>query len=291
METAYIFSKSLNDLLKTSFITGLIEELKTWPGPVLKRHNDAKLLIHKLAFLADSGWNINDENAEEIINTILSHRSPEGIPQILVNIPTAFGGTGKDHFSWMLCDAPLLLYSLIKMGIPEKEYSKPLEYLISINTENGYPCAADSNLGKFNGPGERGTSCPYSNLLMLKLLSLFPEEQYKEHSTLAIESLLSLWENRTSKKPYLFAMGTDFKKLKFPLIWFDILHVTTVLSGFEYANKDLRYIEMLNIIRQKADNNEMYKPESVWRAWKEIDSGQKRKPSTWLTAAVEKILL
>ncbi len=290
METAYTFSKSLKDLLESSFINDLIEELKTWPGPVLKRHNDAKLLIHKLAFLADSGWNINDENAEKIINAILSHRSPKGIPQVLVNIPTAFGGTGKDHFSWMLCDAPLLLYSLIKMGIPEKEYSKPLEYLISLNTENGYPCAADSNLGKFNGPGKRGTSCPYSNLLMLKLLSLFPEEQYKEHSTLAIESLLSLWENRTSKKPYLFAMGTDFKKLKFPLIWFDILHVTTVLSGFEYANKDSRYIEMLDIIRQKADSNEMYKPESVWRAWKEIDSGQKREPSTWLTAAVEKII-
>ena len=290
METAYIFSKFLDDLFKTTFITGLIEELKTWPGPVLKRHNDAKLLIHKLAFLADLGWNIDDKRAEEIIKKIMSHRSPEGIPEILVNIPTSFGGTGKDQYSWMLCDAPLLLYSLIKMWIPEDKYSIPLEYLISLKTDNGYPCAADTNLGKFNGPGKRGTSCPYSNLLMLKLLSLFPEETYKEQSTLAIESLLSLWENRTSKKPYLFAMGTDFKKLKFPLIWFDILHVTTVLSYFEYAKKDSRYIEMLDIIRQKADNKGMYKPESVWRAWKEIDSGQKREPSTWLTAAVEKIM-
>lgn len=236
------------------------------------------------------GWNIDDESAEEIIKTILSHRSPEGIPQILLNIPAAFGGTGKDHFSWMLCDASLLLYSLVKIGISEKEYMKPLEYFISLNTENGYPCAADSNLGKFNGPGKRGATCPYANLLMLKLLSLFTESKYKEQSTSAIESLLSLWENRSSKKPYLFAMGTDYKKLKFPLIWFDILHVTTVLSGFEYAVKDPRFTEMIDIIKQKADNNGMYKPESIWRAWKEIDSGQKREPSTWLTAAVEKII-
>ena len=63
METAYTFSKSLKDLLESSFIKDLIEDLKTWPGPVLKRHNDAKLLIHKLAFLTDLGWNINDEGA------------------------------------------------------------------------------------------------------------------------------------------------------------------------------------------------------------------------------------
>jgi len=32
-----------------------------------------------------------------------------------------------------------------------------------------------------------------------------------------------LWEKRREQKHYLFAMGTDFNKLKAPLIWFDIL--------------------------------------------------------------------
>ncbi len=35
---------------------------------------------------------------------------------------------------------------------------------------------------------------------------------------------------RGQKKYFLFGIGTDFHKLKYPLIWYDILHVSDVLQ-------------------------------------------------------------
>ena len=96
-------------------IQSLLTELAQWPGPVLKRHNDASHLLHKLAFIADIGLRADDPGVATIVERILAHPSPESEFQVMVNIPTHFGGTGKDEWAWMLCDAPTVLYALVKL--------------------------------------------------------------------------------------------------------------------------------------------------------------------------------
>ena len=98
-------------------IQGLVTELSNWPEAILKSHKDAKHPIHKLSFLADLGLKADDPGIDDIIQKILSHKSKEGPFQVLTNIPTHFGGSGKDEFSWMLCDAPVVIYALIKFGL------------------------------------------------------------------------------------------------------------------------------------------------------------------------------
>jgi hypothetical protein len=84
-------------------------------------------------------------------------------------------------------------------------------------------------------------------------------------------------------------MGTNFKKLKAPLIWYDILHVTNVLTRFEWLLKDERLLEMIGIIKDKADENGFFKAESVWRAFKDWDFGQKKESSSWISYLVYNI--
>ncbi len=281
--------KEKQKLLMEPVVKNIMDELLDWPGNILKRHNDAKLLIHKLAFIADLGLNIQDDDRlKRIADKILEHESPEGVFQIKVNIPIRFGGTGEDQFSWMLCDAPLLLYSLVKLGVNREKLKKGLNYLFSLAVNEGFPCAASADLGRFNGPGKRGTLCPYANLLMVKLFTLLPERLNSIECKNGVEALLDHWETRDKK--YLFGIGTDFKKLKFPFIWYDILHVTEVLSHFEYAVKDRRFKEMISCIKGKADSDQLFKAESVWMAWKCIDSGQKKTVSNWITYMVYRIL-
>jgi hypothetical protein len=124
---------------------------------------------------------------------------------------------------------------------------------------------------------------------MLKLLSLYEDDRNSEYAKHSVESLLNLWENSRTLRPYIFYMGTDFRKLKAPFIWYDILHVADTLSNFEYARHDSRFIEMVDLISQKADSNGFYTPESVWQAWKDWEFGQKKKPSAWLTFLVYRI--
>jgi hypothetical protein len=272
-------------------IAAIIAELGYWPGIVLKSHKSANHPLHKLAFLADVGLNKRDAGIPKIIENILEHRSDQGPFQIVANIHPRFGGTGEDQFTWMLCDAPLVVYALIKFGLRDRpEVQQAVDYLVSLLQENGWPCAADPALGKFRGPGKKTDPCPYANLVMLKLLALLPEYHETLSVRVGVETLLSLWEQRKEKKPYLFAMGTDYLKLKVPFVWYDILHVTEVLSQFPWVHRDKRFLEMVEIIRNKADGDGRFTAESVWMAWKDWDFGQKCEPSMWLTLLAHRML-
>jgi len=272
-------------------IQGLLQQLATWPGAPLKRHNDAGHLLHKLAFLADLGLKAEDPALRPIIAQILSHQAEDGPFQMLVNIPTHFGGSGKDEWQWMLCDAPTILYALLMFGLgSDARLQTASNYLGNLVRENGWPCAAASGLGKFRGPGRKEDPCPYANLIMLKALAQSPEWHTSEACHTGAETLLSLWVERKARKPYLFGMGADFAKLKAPLIWYDILHLLDVLSQFPWLRKDARLLEMAGIVAAKADEQGRFTPESVWMAWKEWNFGQKKAPSPWLTLRTHRAL-
>ena len=265
-------------------IRGIISDTSSWLDVVLKSHKDAKHPIHKLALLAEFGLTKDDAGMTEIIDQILAHQSDEGPFQILVNIPTHFGGTGKDQWSWMLCDAPLLLYSLIKFGFEDDaRVLSALQYLVDLIRENGWGCVAAPELGKFRGPGRKDDPCPYGNLLMLKVMAQSSALRNHIAARTGAETLLSLWDQRKERKPYLFGMGTDFAKLKAPFVWYDILHVIDVLSQFPWLRDDERLLEMVSIVEAKMDDQARFTPESVWRAWKEWDFGQKKEPAWWVT--------
>ena len=105
------------------------------------------------------------------------------------------------------------------------------------------------------------------------------------------ETLLCLWNESVTSHPYMFFMGTDFRKLKVPFVWYDIIHVLDVLSSFEWLKNDRRLLDMVDIIIEKVDTNGCFKLDSVWMAWKDWEFGQKKEPSRWLTLMVWRILL
>jgi hypothetical protein len=117
-----------------------------------------------------------------------------------------------------------------------------------------------------------------------------PELHESKSAKIGVETLLSLWDESKERHPYMFFMGTDFRKLKAPLFWYDILHVLDVLSHFKWARKDKRFKEMLKLVESKADSDGRYIPESIWTAWKDWDFSQKKVPSRGLTFFVQRIL-
>jgi hypothetical protein len=212
-------------MLNDPNITSLLANVQDWEHVLLKRHNDASHPIHKLSFLADIGLSPQEPHLKSAINYILKHRSEEGPFQVLSNYPTNFGGSGVDEWLWCLCDAPLTIYILIKFGLGNNEIVlSAFRHLDSLIRENGWPCAACKSLGKFRGPGKKSDPCPYANLLMLKTNAILNDPAYEENINIGLETILGLWELSREKRPFLFKMGTDFRKLKVPFIWYDILH-------------------------------------------------------------------
>ena len=272
-------------------VKSLLTELADWPGVVLNSHRSASQPFHKLEFIADLGLNVSDLPVKKIVKKVMEHQSKQGPFPLPTNIPTHFGGSGQDEWAWALCDAPVVLAALIQMGMREDvRVQTAIDYLDGLVRENGWPCAVSPELGKFRGPGRKDDSCPYATLVMLKVLAQTPEMQNSKSAKIGTESLLSLWDKSKKLHPYMFFMGTDFRKLKAPLFWYDILHVLDVLSHFKWAKKDKRFNEMLKIVESKADTDGRFVPESVWTAWKDWDFGQKKIPSKGLTLFVLQIL-
>jgi len=282
--------KAREAMLVHPSVKKLIDELGGWPGPILKSHKSAGHLLHKLTFVADLGIRAEDAGISQIIQRIQIHQSEEGPYQVLVNINPKYGGTGENQYVWMLCDAPLVLYALTKFGLGGSlEVQQATSYLVALIRENGWPCDVAPALGKFRGPGRKSDPCPYANLLMLKLLVQFPDYHRSESVRIGVETLLSLWEQRNERRPYLFAMGSDFAKLKAPLIWYDILHVVDVLTQVAWARNDSRLLEMVDMIESKVGEDEQFRSESVWRDWTEWEFGQKSDPSYWITLIAHRI--
>lgn len=271
-------------------IKSLLGELAGWPGEVLNSHKSASQPFHKLEFIAELGLKVNDPPVKKIVQKVMQHQSKQGPFQLPTNIPVHFGGSGKDEWAWALCDAPVIVASLIQMGMGgDPRVQKGLEYLNRLVRDNGWPCAVSPELGKFRGPGRKEDPCPYATLVMLQALAHVPELRESKFAKAGVESLLSLWGKSREQHPYMFFMGTDFRKLKAPLCWYDILHVLDVLSHFIWARKDRRFKQILEVVKSKADSDDRYVPESVWTAWKDWDFGQKKIPSRGLTFFVERV--
>ena len=265
-------------------IQAILEELANWPGPVIASHKSANQYFHKLSFIADIGIKKDNPYIQEVIKKIFEHQSEGGPFQIPMNISKHYGGTGETQWAWALCDAPTIIFSLAKIGLDkDSQIQKAVKHLANLVENNGWPCSVSKELGKFRGPGRKCDPCPYATLVMLKMLSQFEEYKNSKQVHFGVESLLNLWNKSQELHPYIFYMGTNFRKIKAPFIWYDILHVLDVLSQFSWVKNESAIKEMIEIVKLKADLEGKYTPESVWRAWKDWDFGQKKKPSKWLT--------
>lgn len=275
-------------LLGDERIVSLLDEASKWPAIPLSRHNDAKHIIHKIHLLLDFGLNYQDKQMKDIAEKILANQSEEGAFLTLLNISKNFGGSGEDTLQWIICDFPILLYILIKLGLEnDKRVTKAIDFLVSISSDNGWRCVGA--LEKFRGPGKKTDYCPYGTLVSLRTFSLLPQYHEEDFIRAAIDSILKHWKNQKERKVYMFGIGTDFRKLKYPNIWFDIVHVVRVLSGYEYARRSREFKEMTQIIVDKQQENGGFIPESIYMAYKGWDFGQKKAVSETLTYEIYEI--
>ena len=279
------------EMLAHPQVQALVAEAAAWPGYPLKRHNDAKHAVYKFSTLADFGVRANDAGMAAAIEAVMAHQSAEGAFQTVTLVPKAFGGTGEEMWTWMLCDAPTLLYALLAMGLgDDPRVQRAVDHLVGLVEDNGWRCVAASELGKkFKGPGRRTDPCPIVNVYALKVLSQVPELLNSPAAHTGAEMLLWHWEHQTERKIYMFGIGTTFRRLKYPFVWYDVLHVVDVLSRFSFVHTDPRFHEMVETITAQADENGHYTAGSMYRAWKGWSFADKKNPSPWLTFLVLRV--
>ena len=279
------------DVLAHPKVQALIAKAATWGERPIKRHNDASHPLYALSTLADFGIRADDPGMAAVLEAVLAHQSPEGAFQSVLNVAKAFGGTGEDTWTWIVCDAPTLLYALLAMGLGDDErVQRSLVHLAGLVDENGWRCVSAPELGKFRGPGRKADPCPIANVYALKALSQVPALLDGPAARRGIDMLLWHWEHQEERKIYMFGIGTDFRKLKYPFVWYNILHVVDVLSRFPLAQADARFLGMLDALTSQAGPEGRFTAASMYRAWKDWSFADKKTPSPWLTFLVLRVL-
>jgi len=272
------------EALKDKKIQSNLSDITNFHNTIVRNHKDPDLSIHKLLFLLDIGLETDIPEIGSAVNQIMSHKDKHGVYQSLTNIPPHYGGKGEDIFGWCLCDAPLLLLALLKAKVDYQTHIKQgVEHLVSLFKEQGFPCSVSEEHGTFRGPGRKDDCCPYATLIMVKLLSEIGEYKNSDIVKNGAEVILSLWENSLERHPYMFYMGTDFRKLKAPAMWYDVVSVADCLSKIDSVKTDVRFCEMVDLIKEKQNADGLFVPESVYQKFKGWDFGQKKIVSPYLS--------
>lgn len=273
-------------------VQDLIASASSWPGYGLKRHNDAKHPLHQIAVLADFGLRASDPGMAQLAERLMSHQDASGPFQTYSYLYRRFAGVEGEHWTWMMCDAPTVLYALLRFGKgQDARVQRAVEHLLETLGEGGWPCAAGPPMKvDFKSPGKREDPCPYANLLALRVLAQLPAETVGSQASAGIEVLLRHWDHAFERKLFLFGTGTDFRKLKYPHVWYDILHVADVLSQFPSVPADPRFQRMIECLAEGADEDGRYTASSMYRAWSGWSFADKKAPSPWLTLLVWRAL-
>lgn len=178
--------------------------------------------------------------------------------------------------------------SLAKIGYKDDPHIKKYiqNILNSQRLDGGWHCAINHAKGKKLQDSE---SCPMDNVNILMLLGQYEEFSTDNRFDGAIDLILDHWRRRSEKwRPYGFGIGSQFIKLKYPVVIYGILRVLDVMSMFSYARQSDEFSDMLNFVLQKSSYGKYY-AESVSRSYPEFDFGQTKEPSRWMTFLINRI--
>ncbi len=272
-------------------VRALADRAATWPGHPLRRHNDAAHPLYAISTLADFGLTREDPGIAGVAEAVLAHFDGEGFESLLW-LPRFLTKEADDgeRWTWMLCDAPTLLYALLSFGYADDErVEAAVSSLVKRVEGNGWRCGAASSVPSFGGPGRIGDTCPMATVYALKALSVTALAADEDVVGPGVEALLDHWQHQRDYKLRMFGIGTDFRKLRYPFVWYDVLHVAEVLSRFRAATADQRFAEIVEAIASQADADGRFNAGAMFRAWKDWSFADKKRPSPWLTFLVRRI--
>lgn len=153
------------------------------------------------------------------------------------------------------CQTANAARTLCKLGYSaDPRLSATYRYLLeSQHSDGGWRCNA-SKYGK--GP-ETVLSNPGPTLTVLDVFRYTDCLNSEKKLDKAVEFLLDHWTTRKPLGPCHYGIGTQFMKIEFPVHRYNIFNYVYVLSFYNRARKDERFLEALGIVKTRLSNGKI----------------------------------
>lgn len=279
----------------------IVAGLPDWEDDaVTTGHNSPTFAPNMLGFLWHMGLRAGDDPAvEHILDQMLCHQDRDGRFQTYAR----WRSQGEPRWGALLCDNHAIASVLVRFGrAGDARVERALACIESdmaqTTTGLAWPCRPDDVTG-FRGPGSKGDACPQVTLEALSVWAGLPEGKRPIAAVAAARSLCEVWRRRGQLKPYMFGHGRQFKRVKWPPIWYDAFAVVDALGrcpavweGPEAQAADRSAVAELAacLIAYNFCPEGLVTPQSCYRGFESHTWGQKKRPSAFATALLSSAL-
>lgn len=147
------------------------------------------------------------------------------------------------------CQTILAAKTLCYLGYaPDARLQKTFEHLLVTRyADGGWRC----NKFFFGRGPETEASNPGPTLTALDAFRFTPYLNADARLDRAVEFLLEHWETRAPLGPYHYGIGTQFHRLAFPFLTYNLFYYVYVLSFYASARRDPRFLDAFSILESK----------------------------------------
>ncbi len=130
----------------------------------------------------------------------------------------------------------------------DSRLKKTFEQLMEIqHADGGWFC----NTYKFGRGPETAFSNPGTTLAVLDAFRFTHLLNKDERLDKAVETLLNHWDTRAPLGPCHYGIGSLFMKIEYPFFRYNLFFYVYVLSHYERAKNDNRFLDALNVLKSK----------------------------------------
>lgn len=147
------------------------------------------------------------------------------------------------------CHSAMAVECLCKMGyVKDERILKTLRYFLDTQQEDGgWKC----NKYSYGRGAETEYSNPYPTLCVLNAFRFSHYANEEPALDRAVEFLLAHWTIRKPIGPCHYGIGSLFMQVEYPFRGYNLFAYVYVLSFYDYAKKDPRFLEAMKALSDK----------------------------------------
>jgi hypothetical protein len=269
----------------------LVERIPAWGAPIaLPGHDSPHFAPNLLGILADMGLRGGDDpRIDATLDAMLDGRVADGRFATFATSRVTPGGA----WSALACDTHAIAEVLVRFGRHEDpRLTAALDVMLAgiADTAQGeaWPCVPWEG---FRGPGRKGDLCPQVTLEGLRAFAFLPAHRRPPGLDAVARTALEPWLRRDARQPYMFGHGYDFKTVKWPGLWYDILRTVETLGRYPVVREDAAGRRALAelaacLVAYNVDPDGTVTPRRCSRGFEAFSFGQKQRASPFATARV-----